>query len=46
MTGALSPARILGADAEFNIGCAIGAAQSLPAGMYIAMNGRIWVQRR
>ncbi|MGE8249184.1 MAG: asparaginase, partial [Stenotrophomonas bentonitica] len=39
---ALSPARFRGSDAEFNIGCAIGAVQSLPSGVYIAMNGRIW----
>ena len=31
-----------GSDAEFNIGTAVGAVQSLPAGVYIAMNGRIW----
>ena len=42
MTGALSPARFRGSDAEFNIGCAIGAVQCLPAGVYIAMNGLIW----
>lgn len=42
LTGALSPARFRGSDAEFNIGCAIGAVQSLPAGVHIAMNGRIW----
>ena len=42
LTGALSPARFEGSDAEFNIGCAVGAVQSLPAGTYIAMNGRIW----
>ena len=42
MTGALSPARFRGSDAEFNIGCAIGAVQSLPNGVYIAMNGLIW----
>ena len=42
MTGALSPARFRGSDAEFNIGCAIGAVQALPTGVYIAMNGRIW----
>ncbi len=42
MTGALSPARFRGSDAEFNIGCAIGAVQCLPAGVYIAMNGRVW----
>ena len=42
MTGALSPARFRGSDAEFNIGCAIGAVQSLAEGVYIAMNGRVW----
>ena len=42
LTGALSPAGFRGSDAEFNIGCAIGAVQSLPEGVYIAMNGRIW----
>ncbi len=42
LTGALNPARFLGSDAVFNIGCAVAAAQSLPHGVYIAMNGRIW----
>ena len=42
LTGSLNPARFRGSDAEFNIGCAVGAVQSLPAGVYIAMNGRIW----
>lgn len=42
LTGALSPARFRESDAEFNIGCAIGAVQSLPPGVYIAMNGRVW----
>jgi L-asparaginase len=42
ITGALNPARFRGSDAEFNIGTAVGAVQSLPAGVYIAMNGRIW----
>ena len=42
LTGALSPARFRGSDAEFNIGCAVGAVQALPPGVYIAMNGRIW----
>jgi L-asparaginase len=42
LTGALNPARFRGSDAEFNIGCAVGAVQSLPPGVYIAMNGRIW----
>jgi len=42
LTGALNPARFRGSDAEFNIGTAVGAVQCLPAGVYIAMNGRIW----
>lgn len=42
LTGALNPARYRGSDAEFNIGTAVGAVQSLPPGAYIAMNGRIW----
>ena len=42
LTGALNPARFRGSDAEFNIGTAVGAVQSLPPGVSIAMNGRIW----
>jgi len=42
LTGALNPARFSGSDAVFNIGTAVGAVQSLPDGVYIAMNGRIW----
>lgn len=42
LTGALNPARFIGSDAMFNIGCAVGAVQSLPPGAYIAMNGRVW----
>jgi L-asparaginase len=42
LTGALNPARFRGSDAEFNIGTAVGAVQSLPPGVYVAMNGRIW----
>lgn len=42
LTGALNPARFRGSDAEFNIGAAVGAVQSQPEGVYIAMNGRIW----
>ncbi len=42
LTGALNPASFRGSDAEFNIGTAVGAVQSLPSGVYIAMNGRIW----
>ena len=42
LTGALNPARFKDSDAIFNIGCAVGAVQSLPGGVYIAMNGKIW----
>jgi L-asparaginase len=42
LTGALNPARFTGSDAVFNIGCAVGAVQSLAEGVWIAMNGRIW----
>jgi L-asparaginase len=42
LTGAMAPARFRETDAVFNIGCAIGAVQSLPPGVYIAMNGRIF----
>jgi L-asparaginase len=42
LTGALNPARFVGSDAVFNIGCAVAAAQTMAPGTYIAMNGRIW----
>jgi len=42
LVGSLSPARFKGSDAEFNIGFAFGAVQSLPAGVYIAMNGCVF----
>lgn len=42
LTGALNPARFQGSDAVFNIGCAVGAVQTLGDGVWIAMNGRIW----
>ena len=41
LTGALLPARFRDNDAIFNIGFALAAVQSLPDGVYIAMNGRI-----
>ncbi|EPR43479.1 Asparaginase/glutaminase [Desulfovibrio sp. X2] len=41
-TGAITPARFKGSDAPFNLGCAVGAVQSLPDGVYIAMSGRIF----
>lgn len=45
ITGALNPARFKGSDAVFNIGTAVGAVQSKPPGVYIAMNGQIWDPR-
>ena len=46
LTGALNPARFRDSDAVFNIGCAVGALQSLPHGAWIAMNGSIWDPRK
>jgi L-asparaginase len=40
--GSLSPALFKVSDAEFNIGFAMAAVQTLPEGIYIAMNGRIF----
>ncbi len=42
LTGALQPAAFTESDAIFNIGCAIGAVQSKPPGVYIAMNGLVF----
>lgn len=42
LTGAMQPARFRFTDAVFNIASAMMAAQILPAGVYIAMNGRIF----
>jgi L-asparaginase len=40
-TGSMLPARFRNSDAVFNLGCAVGALQVLPPGVYIAMNGQI-----
>ncbi|MGH8377951.1 MAG: asparaginase domain-containing protein, partial [Gammaproteobacteria bacterium] len=42
----LNPARFRGSDAMFNIGGAVNAAQNMPAGVYIVMNGRVFDARR
>jgi len=42
LTGALSPARFAQSDAAFNLGMAFAAAQVLPPGVYIAMNGQVF----
>ena len=48
LTGAMVPYTILGSDAVFNLGAAVAAVQLLPAGVYIAMSGRVfpWDQVR
>jgi L-asparaginase len=42
LTGAIEPARSKVSDAPFNIGSAVTAVQLLPAGVYLAFNGRIY----
>lgn len=40
LVGSLTPARFRVTDAPFNVGFALAAVQTLPAGVYVAMNGR------
>jgi len=42
ITGAMVPYQVQGSDALFNFGTAFMAAQLLPIGVYIVMNGRIF----
>lgn len=42
LTGALAPARFRVTDAIFNLGLALGAVQSKPPGVYLAMNGMVF----
>lgn len=42
LTGASSPSKFVDSDADFNLGMSVGAVQTLPCGVYIAMNGRIY----
>ncbi|NCN83275.1 MAG: asparaginase [Sphingomonadales bacterium] len=42
LTGAMQPATLRNSDAEFNIGFALAATQTLPPGVYIAMNGEVF----
>ncbi|GAB4174636.1 MAG: asparaginase domain-containing protein [Geothermobacteraceae bacterium] len=42
LTGAMQPARFRHTDALFNVASALTAVQTLPPGVYIAMNGRIF----
>jgi L-asparaginase len=45
LTGSMYPAQFRDSDAVFNLGCAVIAAQTLPQGVYIAMNGQIFDPR-
>lgn len=42
LVGAMQPARMRYSDAAFNLGFAMASVQLLPAGIYIAMNGRVF----
>jgi L-asparaginase len=40
LTGAMIPYTFGSSDGFFNLGCALAFVQSLPAGVYVVMNGR------
>jgi L-asparaginase len=40
LTGAMIPYKFGSSDGFFNLGCALAFAQTLPAGVYVSMNGR------
>lgn len=42
LTGAMVPYTIADSDALFNLGFACGIAQTLPNGVYVAMNGQVF----
>jgi L-asparaginase len=42
LTGAMIPYAIANSDALFNLGFATAAAQTLPPGVYVAMNGQVF----
>ena len=42
LTGAMIPYSIANSDALFNLGFATAAAQTLPPGVYVAMNGQVF----
>ena len=41
VTGARLPEKFYDSDAEFNLGMAVAAAQTLPHGVYIALYGLV-----
>lgn len=42
LTGAMRPYRVGSSDGLFNLGSAVSYAQSLPPGVYVAMNGLVF----
>ncbi len=42
LVGSLSPALHRSTDADFNVGFALAAVQTLPPGVWIAMNGQVF----
>ncbi len=42
LTGAMVPYKFGSSDGLFNLGSALSFAQALPAGVYVAMNGRVF----
>ena len=40
LTGAMVPYKFGSSDGMFNLGCALAFVQTLPGGVYVAMNGR------
>ena len=42
LTGSMTPARFRSSDAAFNIAFAVSAVQTLPNGIYVAMNGKVF----
>lgn len=42
LTGAMIPIKFGSSDGLFNLGSALAFAQSLPPGVYVAMNGRVF----
>ena len=45
LTGAMQPAAFKDSDAPFNVGFALAALQTMPPGVYLAMNGKIFDPR-
>lgn len=46
LTGAMIPHSVVNSDAMFNLGFACSAAQTLPNGVYVVMNGQVFMWGR